>query len=62
MHIMQSRRDFLTSASLAAAGILGSPGALVDEAIARIKQILNPSHRDERCSPLATRQGVEGRP
>jgi class 3 adenylate cyclase len=23
---------------------------------------LNPSHRDERCSPLATRQGVEGRP
>jgi hypothetical protein len=23
---------------------------------------LNPSHRDERCSPSATRQGVEGRP
>lgn len=31
MHNLQSRRDFLTSASLAAAGILGSPGALADE-------------------------------
>ena len=32
MHITQSRRDFLASASAAAAGVLGARGSVADEA------------------------------